>query len=114
MSNKTKHDRVEIPIACDLAALDAGQRERKRALQERLRADVREIREIEGGYAFKHSSEPEVLLALAEFVALERLCCPFFDFGIEIEREGGPLWLRMTGSEGAKEVLRAEIGAGGA
>ena len=110
----TKHDRVEIPIACDLTALDAGQRERKRALEERLRADVREIREIEGGYAFKHSSEPEVLLALAEFVALERLCCPFFDFAIEVGREGGPLWLRMTGSEGTKEVLRAEIDAGGA
>ena len=114
MSNETKHDRTEIRIACNPTALDAGQRERKRALQKRLRADVREIREIEGGYAFKHSSEPEVLLALAELVALERLCCPFFEFGIEIEREGGPLWLRMTGSESAKEILRAEIGAGGA
>ena len=111
MSSETKHDRVEIPIACDPTALDAGQRERKRALQERLRADVRQIREIEGGYAFEHSSEPEVLLAVAEFVALERLCCPFFDFGIEVGRGGGPLWLRITGSEGAKEVLRAEIGA---
>ncbi len=80
-------------------------------MQERLRADVREIREIEGGYAFEHSSEPEVLLAVAELVDLERLCCPFFDFGIEVEHERGPLWLRITGSEGAKEVLRAEIGA---
>jgi len=53
MGSETKHDRVEIRIACDPTALDAGQRERKRALQDLLRADVREIREIEGGYAFK-------------------------------------------------------------
>jgi hypothetical protein len=110
MGSEAKRDKVEIPIACDLTALDAGQRERRRALQERLRADVREIREIENGYAFEYSPELEVLLAVAEFVALERLCCPFFDFAIEVGREGGPLWLRMTGSEGAKEVLRAEIG----
>lgn len=111
MSIKAERRRgKELPVACDPAALDAGQRERKRLLQERLRADVEEVKELSEGYAFRHSSGPEVLLALAEFVALERLCCPFFDFGIEVESGGGPLWLRVTGGEEAKRVLRAELG----
>ena len=102
----------ELPVACDPTALDAGQRERKQSLQERLRADVEEVKELPDGYAFRHSSGREVLLALAEFVALERLCCPFFDFGIEVESGGGPVWLGVTGGEEAKRVLRAELRVG--
>ncbi len=51
-------------------------------------------------------------LAVAEFITLERLCCPFFEFGFEVERDGGPLWLRITGGEDAKWVLRVELGFG--
>ena len=51
-----------------------------------------------------------MLVALAEYVSLERLCCPFFDFAIEVGRGGGEVWLRMTGPEGAKGVLEAAMG----
>jgi hypothetical protein len=50
-----------------------------------------------------------VLLAVAEFVSNERLCCPFFEFGITVERAGGAVWLRITGDGEAKQVLRAEM-----
>lgn len=99
-----------FPIACDWAALTAGQQERQRSLRRQLRSDVREVRELEGGYAFRHSAERSVLLALAEFVANERLCCPFFEFGLTVERAGGPVWFRMTGGEEAKRILEAEMG----
>lgn len=110
MNRKSERKTSEPPVACNLSALDAGQREKKRSLQELLRADVQEIRETAGGYAFRHSSETSILLALADFVALERLCCPFFDFEIAAEHNGGPIWLRMTGGEEARQVLRAELG----
>lgn len=97
-------------LACDFGAMDAGQRERYRALRQLLGEDFREAREMEDGYAFRHSSEAGVLVALAEYVSLERLCCPFFDFAIEVGRDGGEVWLRMTGPEGAKEVLEAAMG----
>jgi hypothetical protein len=42
-------------------------------------------------------------------VDLERLCYPFFDFVIEVECDGGPVWLRMTGGEEAKGILRAGL-----
>lgn len=112
MRNETKHDRVELPIACNPAALTTEQRERQRALLEELRADVKEVRELEDGYTFGHTPDRAVLLAIAEFVANERLCCPFFEFGITVERDGGPVWLRITGEGEAKRVLEAEMGLG--
>jgi hypothetical protein len=62
----------------------AEQREQQRALLGQLRADVEEVRELADGYAFRHSPDRAVLLAIAEFVANERLCCPFFEFGITV------------------------------
>ena len=102
--------RSEIPIACDWSALTAEQQERQRSLYRCLRENVREARELDDGYAFRHSPDGDVLLAIAEFVANERLCCPFFDFALTVERGGGPVWLRMTGKGEAKHVLEAEMG----
>jgi len=48
----------------------------------------------------------------AEFVALEKLCCPFVRFLLEMPEDGGPLRLDLTGREGVKELLRAELGLG--
>ena len=68
--------------------------------------------ELEDGYAFRRSSDRAVLLAVAELVANERLCCPFFEFGLTVERAGGPVWMRITGTGEAKRILEAEMGAG--
>jgi hypothetical protein len=38
----------------------------------------------------------------------ERLCCPFFEISLRFERDGGPLWLRLTGREGIKDFIKAE------
>jgi glutamate/tyrosine decarboxylase-like PLP-dependent enzyme len=37
---------------------------------------------------------------------MERLCCPFVNYTLEIEPNRGPFWLRMTGGEGVKEFLK--------
>jgi hypothetical protein len=42
-------------------------------------------------------------------VAAEGKCCPFFDFHIDLEREGRLLCLRPTGKEGIKPFIRAEF-----
>jgi hypothetical protein len=113
MKAEARSSKNEPTVACDLMAMDSEQRERYQALRRRLSDDFQEAQELEDGYAFKHSSEADVLVALAEYVSLERLCCPFFDFAIEVEHDGGEIWLRMTGPEGAKAVLEAamEVGA---
>jgi hypothetical protein len=112
MDSEAVRERIEVPVACDMSALTADQQERQRALIALLREDAEEVRELEDGYAFRHSPDRDVLLAVAEFVANEHLCCPFFEFGITVERGGGPVWLRMTGEGEAKAVLEAEMGVG--
>ncbi|MEE9198269.1 MAG: hypothetical protein V3U26_00570 [Dehalococcoidia bacterium] len=100
----------ESPIACNMAAFDAAQRERHGALMEHLRSATQEVRELPNGYSLRLPPEQSMCLAVAEFITLERLCCPFLSFALEVEREGGPLWLRMTGRDGVKQLLKAELG----
>jgi hypothetical protein len=109
MDGEAALERSEIPLACNWSALTAVQQERQQVLHRHLRADVKEVVELEDGYAFRHSPDRDVLLAMAEFVANERLCCPFFEFGITIERVGGPVWFRMTGAGEAKRIIEAEL-----
>jgi hypothetical protein len=54
----------------------------------------------------------EVFGAVREIreIPKERLCCPFFGFTLRVEPERGALWLSLTGREGVKPFIRAEIG----
>jgi hypothetical protein len=86
------------------------QRQRRHALAQQVHTAAQEIRELPDGYAFRFAVEPTLCLTVAEFMTLERLCRPFFSFSLELEREGGPMWLRLTGREGVKQFLQAELG----
>lgn len=103
---------IESPFACNAAALDDGQRQRYAALFRQLGEARQEIRELPDGYAFRYPADAPMIQAVAEFVTYERLCCPFFAFTMEVESEGGALWLRLTGREGVKEFIRSEMNPG--
>lgn len=107
MNERTTH---ESPIACKLTALTTEQRARRQALVQQMRGATQEIRELSDGYAFRYSANSALCLTIAEFMTLERLCCPFFSLRLELEREDGPLWLQITGREGVKQFLRVELG----
>ncbi len=64
---------------------------------------------MDRGYEFQFSPSTVTLAELADWVAVEGKCCPFFDFHIDPEREGQRLCLRLTGEEGAKAFIRAEF-----
>jgi len=100
----------ESPFACDMTAIAPEQRSAHLATIQRLFRSVQSKRELPNGYAFELSNESDVLMTAAQFISLERLCCPFFGFGLEIEREGGSLWLSLTGRNGVKPFIVAEIG----
>jgi hypothetical protein len=99
----------ESPFACDMTAIAADQRGAHFATIEELFRAVEEVRELPNGYAFRLANDPHVILTAAQFIALERLCCPFFGFALEIENEGEAVWLRLTGREGVKPFIMAEI-----
>lgn len=70
---------------------------------------IEEFRELADGYEFRFAGGPDLIVKLAEFVSLEKLCCQFLKFEIEVEQEGGPVRLRLTGREGVKAFIREEI-----
>ena len=94
---------------CSTKALNTTERARHKQLSEKLAAERKEIVETEKGYEFQFRPSDISLAELAEWVAAESRCCPFFDFHIDVEREGHLLCLRLTGEEGIKAFIRAEF-----
>jgi len=99
----------QSPIACDMSVLSQDQRERHLTTSRELFSNLQAIQEVANGYEFRLADDPNTLLKAAEFISLEKLCCPFLNFAIEVNAEGGPVWLRLTGREGVKEFIREEI-----
>jgi hypothetical protein len=94
-------------IACDLGALSAQERERRAALARALVTGADSVRELADGYALQLRGTETLARESLEWLLLERRCCPFLQLEIELEAEGGPLWLRLRGSSGVKEFLAA-------
>lgn len=107
MKTDSKDDSV---FACRLDALDAAERARHKALSVQLHDKVEEVKELADGYGFRYLADAGTILSVAEWVTLERRCCPFFNFALEIGGENESAWLRITGREGVKEFLRSELG----
>lgn len=101
----------ESPIACRMDALNAAQRARHREVTALLQHAVQEVRSVPGrnreGIALRLDLSPALV---GEWIAGERLCCPFLDFELRLDREGAPLWLRLTGRRGVREFLEQELG----
>lgn len=107
MSDLTTHQ--EVTLACDLTAFTDEERDNHIAQSNRLFATVEEVRELPDGYKFRLPSSHESLSEMAEFIRYDRLCCPFFTFGIEVEPNHGPMWLVISGVEAVKQFLAVEF-----
>jgi mercuric ion transport protein len=95
-------------LVCIPNAIPARQRSAHFALARKLFGVLAEERTaLPTGYAVRFPAG--ALDELFQFVANERRCCPFMSFELTIERDAGPIWLRMTGPEGTKAVLEAEL-----
>lgn len=102
------------PLACVPNAVPADQQEHwVKELAPKLYGAVQEIKELPNGWAWRLPSTSEILLLVAQDLNIERLCCPFVNYTLEIEPNKGPFWLRMTGGEGVKEFLRIGYEEGG-
>ena len=95
---------------CNVKAFTPEEREHHRLLSQELAQARVETKELADGYAFRLDPESVSLAELADWEVNERKCCPFFDFEIEVERDSGPLWLKLRGSEGVKRFIRSEFG----
>jgi hypothetical protein len=107
--NKEMTATKESPFMCVLGSLDATQLKRHKELRQQLREQTKEVRELPNGYALRLPAENGTILSVAEFITLERQCCPFFSFAIEVEGDQGALWLKLTGRDGVKEFLKSQF-----
>ena len=99
------------PFACNAFALSP--KTRKRHFEEvgpALRKLMKSTRELPDGYEFEFPADNKTYQSLTEWAFEERLCCPFFDIAVRLDKENGPLWLRLTGRSGTKEFIKEEFG----
>jgi hypothetical protein len=102
----------ESPFACNLRALTIAERARHFVqLGPMLRSMKSGVRELKNGYEFRFPSDSKTIALLAEWIAQEHLCCPFFEIELRLEPEGGPAWMRLTGREGTKQFIEADAAA---
>lgn len=103
-------NRTESPFRCNIGAFTAEQRDHYQALSQELRKAVQEVREQPDGFSLRLPADSSMVMKAAEFITLERLCCPFLSFQLSLEEEKGPLWITLSGREGVKDLLRLELG----
>ena len=107
LSQSAKH---ESPFACNAFALSPEVRKRHfENLGPSLLKLTKSRRELPDGYEFELPADNKTYQLLTEWAFQERLCCPFFDIDLHFDREGGPLWLRLTGRPGTKEFIKEEF-----
>lgn len=102
----------ELPIACKLT--DAEQGKRREELSREIFSGCEATNELDDGYEFVFPAGADWVQKLVHFVVSERECCPFFTFEMIFEPGGGPVSLRVRGSEGTKEFLGEALAGHGA
>jgi hypothetical protein len=98
------------PLACDPLAIPPERREVHARLTAELAGSVRAVHELPNGYALLLSDSASDPVQIAGFIADERLCCPFLQFSLQVGPVATPMQLSLTGPEGVKEFLQAELG----
>ena len=97
------------PLACDLKAFQPEERKHWRQLLDQLSGAVLEVRELKDGYALHVDIRRMSVVELAQWVDLERKCCPFFNFQLDLHGDDGTLWLGLHGPEGVKEFIMVDF-----
>src|ERR671931_2439579 len=98
------------PFACNALALSP--EARKRHFEEvgpALLKLKKSTRELPDGYEFEFPADKATYHLLTEWIIDERLCCPFLEIDLRLSREGGPLWLSLTGRPGTKEFIKEDV-----
>jgi len=110
LANSSADTKPETGFYCDRLAIKPEQRARKAELGATLRSSIRHTRELGDGFEFEFAPDPALFRDVAEWAAMERSCCPFFDIDLRLERKRGPFFLRLTGREGVKQFIKNDFG----
>jgi hypothetical protein len=99
-------DAAKPPVlACNAKAISVEDRPRYRELAAKLRSSLSDRRELRDGYSFRLSEKGITLVEVAEWIRMERLCCPFLRFQLEVKGAGTDMSLALRGPSGVKAIL---------
>jgi len=93
-----------VPLACALAGFDAATARRYQELRAAMRTAAVARQELPDGYGIRFMPDPLVFTQLAEWITLERVCCPFLAFALEWSAPDG-VWLKLTGAPDVKRFV---------
>jgi hypothetical protein len=96
-------------IACNIKAISAAERPRYNDLMKRLRLAIRGRSEGRGGYTLKLNGKAISFPEVADWISMERLCCPFLTFQLSASGNQSDWALKLTGPRGVKALLEAEF-----
>jgi len=95
---------IQPGFACNLDAIPADALSRYHNLRQRLQKAIVHRTEEPDGYSFRLSGEKVRLTEVAEWMEMERRCCPFLTLQISVSGEPG-CTLRLAGPGGVKPIL---------
>jgi hypothetical protein len=112
IATTTAAPKKTVVFACNMKAMSPEERKRQsEVLSPGLRASKLTSKELADGYEFQFPSDAKTYQMLAEWIGNERLCCPFFDFDLRVGDVSAPMSLKISGPEGVKQFIRAELAA---
>ena len=99
------------PAACALP--EEEYRARRADVLTGLARKITAVDELDDGYRLRFPYTASLIEELAKFIIRERECCGFFRFTLEVESNGGPVWLALTGPAEAKKMIGSFLAAAG-
>jgi hypothetical protein len=99
----------DTPLACNMDVFTPTERADHIQSTTQLYRCVQSIHEAENGFEFTFPNESGIITGLGNFILNERLCCPFLEFTLRLTSKHSPVSLLLTGPEGTREFLRAEL-----
>jgi hypothetical protein len=102
-------DSTKPPVfVCRLDGLTSEERKQYGELRARLLHETAQVTEDAEGYTF-HYAPAVTPAAIIRWVEMERKCCPFLRFTLDITEEGGASQLRIWGAPGVKAFVATEM-----
>src|SRR5262249_16358991 len=87
-------------FACNLRPINAADRPHYHNLAKRVRAAIRRRTEVSNGYVYTLNGKGVTLPEVAEWIAMERLCCPFLTLQLSASGSQADWVLMLTGPDG--------------
>ena len=106
----TSEAKSSMPIACRPQALTTSERKRSLSLRAELAAATKKTSPLADGFAFEYAPDAALFQKVAEWISLERRCCPFLAFDLQwAQGDAASPRLSITGPDGTKDFLAAEM-----